>query len=997
MHKVANTFNDNPILNSPYQVPEQYWELNTEGQPTGNCIDGRRRSQHLVPIPEAQQQRRKSDLEPQLNLEDDTKENPIINHIRSLVDDWRAKPEEKWGVTSITTRLLRHWREGGTAPKPFFCQVEAAETLIWLNEVAPSFEEGKKILTELEEANREANPELFRFASKMATGAGKTLVMAMMIAYHTLNKVRQPKSKRFSSHFLIITPGITIRDRLRVLLPSDPDNYYARSKIVPDEYLNDIQRAQIVITNYHAFKHRETVAMSSGARAILKGHAESDISTVESVGQMLTRVCKELLNAKSVVVINDEAHHCYRHKVNAGKTSLTGDDREEADKNNEAARLWISGIESLGEKNNIKAIYDLSATPFFLRGSGYREGKLFPWTVSDFALMDAIESGIVKLPRVPIDDGTMSEDKLPIYRNLYKHVAKDLPKKGRRKQGQMDPEDLPVTLQAALETLYGHYEKTSVVWDKSGSTVPPVFIVVCNNTSTSKLVYDFISGYELPKHLGRWKKGKFPLFSNVGDNEKPSNRLRTLLIDSEQIDSGESMSKEFKQLAAPEIDQFQKERRQRNQGRDSEKITDEDLLREVMNTIGKKGKLGEQIRCVVSVSMLTEGWDTNNVTHILGVRAFGTQLLCEQVVGRGLRRYTYEVEEDGKFAPEYADVFGVPFSFATGTKIDEPKPLKQQYRVHAQRDRAHASIHFPRVRAYTIRIPDKKLVAKFNENHRMTLKLEDAPPKTLQRSIVGEEVSMTLERLKQYRENEIVFHLAAETTRMFADKDGEMLPARFRDLVPITRRWMKDYLTCPSGTLNAYLMWKKNTVSAAEKIRSACIRELEGEKAIIPVVDKFNPEGSSFHVDFLTRKLLRFDTSPGKCHVNIAVCDSNWEVNFCQFLEDEPAVHAWIRNEGLGFEIPYEYNEKSHVYLPDFIVRMEDGHGADNLRNLIVEIKGYRDDKDKVKAETAEGQWVPAVKNDGRWGYWDFVEITNMEQAREILADIASGRKARDE
>ena len=910
------------------------------------------------------------------------------------MDDWRAKPEEKWGVTPITARLLKHWREGLTTPKPFFCQVEAAETLIWLNEVAPGgLKEGQKILTELEEANGEANPELFRFASKMATGAGKTFVMAMMIAYHTLNKVRQPNSKRFSNHFLVITPGITIRDRLRVLLPSDPDNYYAQKKIVPDEYLHDIQRAQVVITNYHAFKHRETVTMSSGARAILKGHADTDISTIESDGQMLARVCKELLNAKSVVVINDEAHHCYRHKVETGKTNLQGDDREEAEKNNEAARLWISGIEALGKKINLKAIYDLSATPFFLRGSGYPEGELFPWAVSDFALMDAIESGIVKLPRVPIDDGTVTVDNVPIYRNLYKHVAKELPKKGRTKQGQMNPEDLPVTLQGALETLYEHYKKTNDLWDKAGIPVPPVFIVVCNNTSTSKLVYDLISGYELPNHPGRWKKGKCALFSNVGDNEKPSNRLRTLLIDSEQIDSGESMSKEFKELAAPEIEQFQKERRQRNQGRGSEKITDEDLLREVMNTIGKKGRLGEQIRCVVSVSMLTEGWDTNNVTHILGVRAFGTQLLCEQVVGRGLRRYSYEVEEDGKFAPEYADVFGVPFTFATGTKTVDIKPPRSQYRVHAQHDRAHAAISFPRVRSYTVRIPDKKLVATFSENSRLTIKREDAPPETQQQSIIGEGVCMTLDHLKKHRENEIVFHIAAETSRLFSDDKGAISPAHFRDLVPITRRWIKDYLSCTGGTFPQYLLWKVNAMRAAERIRLACIAEDAGDEVIIPVVDKFTPEGSSFHIDFFTSKLLRFEGSPAKCHVNLAVCDSSWELNFCQLLDNESAVHAWIRNDGLGFEIPYIDKDESHIYLPDFIVLIDDGSER-GLLNLIVEIKGYKDDKARVKADTAQRQWVPAVNNDGRWGRWAFVEITDMEQAQEILTDIATGRKA---
>ena len=387
--------------------------------------------------------------------------------------------------------------------------------------------------------------------------------------------------------------------------------------------------------------------------------------------------------------------------------------------------------------------------------------------------MDAIESGIVKLPRVPIDDGTVTADNLPVYRNLYKHISSELPKKGRAKQGEMNPEHIPTELQGALQTLYGHYVKTHNTWHDAGISVPPVFIIVCNNTSTSKLVYDYVSGYEIPS-TGRWKKGALPLFSNVSEAGKPSNHIHTLLIDSEQLDSGETMSKEFRDLAKPEIERFQKERRQRQQGRDDGNVTDEELLREVMNTIGQKGHLGEQVRCVVSVSMLTEGWDTNNVTHILGIRAFGTQLLCEQVVGRGLRRYNYDVDEDGKFSAEYADVFGVPFTFATGARIGITKPPKPQTRVKAEDARAHAAISFPRVRGYTIRIPDERLEAKFTEDSRLVITPENAPPRTLQQSIVGEDILMTLDDMKKHRDQRVIFFLAAETAKKFVDEKGQI-------------------------------------------------------------------------------------------------------------------------------------------------------------------------------------------------------------------------------
>ncbi len=997
--KLDADFNVNPILNSPYEIPKYHWQLDAEGQPTGVSVSDRRASMHIVPIPAAQQNRRKGALQlaPELDLEETTKENPIVNHIRKLVDSWRAKPQEKWGVTYVTQRLLSQWREGKTIPKPFFCQIEAAETLIWLNEVAPTFKEGRIILEELKEANLEANPELVRFASKMATGSGKTMVMAMMISYHTLNKVRHPTSTRFSKNFLIIAPGITIKDRLRVLLPADPENYYARSGIVPPEFLEDIKRANIVITNYHTLIRREKIKMSSGVKAVIKGNSAKNISNLETEGQMLERSCKELLHSKDVIVINDEAHHCYRRRVMESQEKLTGEDKDEANKNNESARVWISGIEALGRKVNLKSVYDLSATPFFLSGSGYPEGELFPWVVSDFALLDAIESGIVKVPRVPIYDGTMTPDDLPVYRNIYKHVSNSLPKKGRSKQGTMNPEDIPPELLGALKTLYGNYEKTHDKWANVGVPVPPVFIIVCNNTSTSKLIYDFVSGYELKNQPGRWRKGEFPLFSNVGDNNKPLSRMQTLLIDSEQLDSGESMSDEFKAIAAHEIKQFKRERDLRQQSSASGKITDEELLREVMNTVGERGKLGEQVRCVVSVSMLTEGWDTNNVTHVLGIRAFGTALLCEQVVGRALRRYSYDIEEEGpnkgKFKPEYADVFGVPFKFATGSQVAEILPPKPKYRVKAQDDRSHLAITFPRIKSYTVRFPDETLIANFDENSRHTIVPEDAPPKTEQYGIAGEGVIMTLDHLKLHRHNEVVFFLASKTSKLFADEQGNVPPARFRDLVPITRRWLRDYLTCTGGTFEQYLLWDVNAAIVSEKIKRACIPNNPDGEIIIPVVDKFTPEGSSFHVDYFTRKSRRFETSPHKCHVNLAVCDSDWELNFCQFLEDEASVYSYVRNDGLGFEIPYVYSKQAHNYLPDYIALVDDGHGEDNLLNLIVEIKGQRDDKDRVKADTARRQWVPAVNNDGRWGRWAFVEITNMKEAREILADIITNRQ----
>jgi type III restriction enzyme len=511
---MENAFFSKPILNSPYSYPSRHWELDDKGQPTQQIIEHRRKAEFITPIPKPKKIKASAEQKQLFDFEASdaisTSEQrydptPIINELRQYIDDWRRLPNPSdWLVTPETARLLQHWRHHDFSSfRPFFCQIEAVETCIWLTEVAPKFgKPGKKFLQHLEVANQNANPGLMRLALKLATGAGKTTVMAMIIAWQTINAVRRPNSKTFSRGFLIVTPGLTIRDRLRVLQPNDPDSYYQSREIVPNDMLGDIERAKIVITNYHAFKRRERLEISKGGRSLLQGRGGGALNTLETEGQMLQRVMPELMGMKNIVVINDEAHHCYRERVKdaSGETEddLKGEEKEEAKENNEAARMWISGLETVKRKLGISLVYDLSATPFFLRGSGYLEGTLFPWTVSDFSLMDAIECGIVKLPRVPVADNVPGGDS-PKFRNLWDEIKKSprgLPKKGRSAGAKgYDPLALPTVLLSALEALYGHYQKTFELWENAGIGVPPVFIVVCNNTSTSELVYKYISGF----------------------------------------------------------------------------------------------------------------------------------------------------------------------------------------------------------------------------------------------------------------------------------------------------------------------------------------------------------------------------------------------------------------------------------------------------------------------------------------------------------------------
>src|ERR1700704_5910239 len=468
---MSNQFFERPILNSPYEYPARHWELDEDGQPTQEIIGNRRKAEFITPIPKPR--KRKDNAAQAALIFDEGKglstekqqydpTSAVINELRYHVDQWRSfQNPNDWKVTPDTQRLLQHWRHHKfTDVRPFFCQIEAVETAIWLTEVAPQLgKTGKRFLEHLADANNGANPELMRLALKLATGAGKTTVMALIIAWQTINAVRQSGSSRFTRGFLVVTPGLTIRDRLRVLQPNDPDSYYKDRELIPGDMLGDLDRAKIVITNYHAFKLRERVELSKGGRSLLQGRGD-ELKTLETEGQMIQRVMPGLMGMKNIMVLNDEGHHCYRRKPGVDDVAdLKGDEKEEAKKNNEAARLWISGLEVIKRKLGVARVIDLSATPFFLRGSGYAEGTLFPWTMNDFSLMDAIECGIVKLPRVPIADNIPGNE-MPMYRNLWEHIKTKMPKKGRGKSATLNPLSLPPQLQTALEALYGHYEKT---------------------------------------------------------------------------------------------------------------------------------------------------------------------------------------------------------------------------------------------------------------------------------------------------------------------------------------------------------------------------------------------------------------------------------------------------------------------------------------------------------------------------------------------------------
>ena len=1011
----ASPFFEQPILNSPYEEPYRHHPLDTDGQPLNEPPrDGRRKSELITPVPRPRKKKRQNADQASLDLRSDdglsTEEQeynptPIINEIRSHVGAWRKLPSGSWGVTPATARLLIYWRSYQfQGVRPFFCQIEAVETVIWLTEVARNKKQYSHIWEHVLGANEQANPELVRLAMKMATGAGKTTVMAMLIAWQAVNAVRSPTSNNFSRGFLIITPGITIKDRLRVLLPSDLDSYYRARELVPSDMLDDIGKAKIVITNYHALALREVLDVNKVGRSLLQGR-HAPIVTRETEGQMVRRVAEELMGLKNIVVINDEAHHCYRERPdNEDIEDLKGDDKKEAESDNEAARLWISGIEMFKRKLGVRAVYDLSATPFFLRGSGYAEGTLFPWTISDFSLMDAIECGIVKLPRVPTADN-IPEAEVPVFRDLWEHIRDDMPRKGRGKgQGELDPSSLPAKLQTAMAALYNHYQETFEKWRTAGIDTPPVFIVVCNNTSASKLVHEWISGWQRPvaedsEELRTVHHGHLSLFSNFDEHGNRLARPNTLLIDSKQLESGEALDDDFRRAAALEIEQYKREIAQREGAGQVGELSDSDLLREVMNTVGKKGRLGEQVRCVVSVAMLTEGWDTNTVTHILGVRAFGTQLLCEQVVGRGLRRYSYDLNNDGLFNVEYADIMGIPFDFTAKPQVAPVNPPKKMTRVAAQRDRAALEMIFPRVVGYRIDLPEEKLQANFGDNSRLVLTPHmTGPGETLLEGIVGEGVTLRVADMKNMRPSTVSFELAKYLLYThFRDADGEPKLHLFYQIQRIVRRWIDEgYLECKGGTGPWMLQIREVAAQAVERIYNSIAAAIGDKERIRAVLDPYNPKGSTRHVGFMTSKDL-YETDPAKCHINYVVTDSGWEAEFARAAEAHPRVISYVKNQGLGLEVPYKDGAVARLYVPDFIVNIDDGRGSEDPLHLIVEVKGYRQENVKLKSETMHQKWIRGVNNLGAYGRWAFKEFTDvfeMQKELSALIDRAVGVNA---
>ena len=1033
----------NPILNNPYEEPRQHYATNRAGElDYARPMPGRRIfTPDILTIPLPQQAQR--DLMELNEVAAADHGNHLVNLLRREVAAWRAAQYPQ--TTRITRELLQFWflnDERDFTQCLFFAQREAIETAIWLNEVAEKSNVGQHVLRRLETEWRQVSAAaLPRIAFKMATGTGKTVVMGALIAYHYFNRLEYRNDPRFADNFLVITPGITIRDRLGVLrvytrTGAEAADYYYVRYLVPKTWREKNLaplNSKIVITNYHTFEPR---TLQGNKRSPFDGKIGTDgkkQEATEDAAQVVARVLSHFKAGSRLLVINDEAHHCYLPR----QDDRTAEGEPTKDENVRAA-VWFTGLLRLAGRFKLRSIYDLSATPYYLTGSGYDPYSLFPWVVSDFGLIEAIESGLVKIPFLPQWDDT-PELEMPVLRNLYEHVKDKLPKAGQRRlrarakesgeELREAPPQLPDTLKAALKQFYQHYEEDFHHRKHSVGTQgraqlemedqPPVFIVVCNNTSVSREVFKYIAGYEQPTDddnaTPQVVPGVFDLFTNYDPATlRPRPRPPSLLIDSDALENSGQIDASFKRVFTREIELFKRDYARVHGHGAAEQITEAELLREVVNTVGKRGTLGAHIRCVVSVSMLNEGWDANTVTHIVGIRAFGSQLLCEQVAGRALRRRSYYLQtydKDGqpttdkrrivsrKFPPEYAHIIGVPFKLFKGGK-SVPPPPNDTTRVFALAERIDThEITFPDVEGYRVEYPDGALTHSLDQLDDYALDGSKLPTKTiLANAVSSEKRNLSLDDILAIREQEIIFRITKDLVRdHFSNEPANPEFHRFHELKAIVAEWYARKVR----VIGKDARWKRLLYFADPKQVVAHVARAinpaptnDGQPRIRPILNYYNPTGSSRFVRGQTSR----DTHPTRhSHVNVVVIESGWEAKVAKILDDladEGVLQSWVKNNFLDFHIPYtDAAGQDRLYYPDFILRIAPAKAGP--LHLIVEVSGMKRDKPEKKWAVAN-RWLPAVeavRAQRAWPRWDFIELDEeieVNDARNrILAQLA--------
>jgi len=1023
-----------PILNSPYEEPREHWWIR-EGEPAERR-PGRRPAMYYYRDPKVRLANERDDVGLAIELK-------LVNRIRERVKAWR---EEGWpGVTRTTLELLRGWRREGREHRLFFAQLEAAETIIFLVEARADLRQGIDIKRDEpgEQKAGDGYRGFVRYACKMATGTGKTTVMGMLAAWNILNKVNDRGDARFSDVVLVVCPNVTIRRRLAELDPALGEaSLYVKRDLVPWHLMPFLTRGRVLVTNWHAFelqgvdaggvaakvvragvplRRKETIVIgpktttARGSRYMteqaltalvardrlrvldeerdaaggLKKVLVESTTYVESDAAFVNRVLgREVGDKRNILVMNDEAHHAYR--IRREKPEEDEEEEEDADEFFKEATVWIDGLDRIhGTHQRIGLCVDLSATPYYLGRVGQETNRPFPWVVSDFGLIEAIESGLVKIPQLPVRDSTGAA--VAGYLNIWDWILPQLtPAERGGKRASPKPEAILKYAQTPIAMLGGMWEEERLRWEATSSDArPPVFIIVCKNTQIAKVMYDWLAE-------GRPPAGVAP--SRLDGFSNRDGRVNTIRVDTKVVhetDTGEAKSDEVAWMRMT-LDTVGKVRwPEDSQGRPMYPEGFEALAKKLGRPVDPPGR---DVRCIVSVGMLTEGWDCTTVTHIVGLRPFMSQLLCEQVVGRALRRVSYDPGPDGRLSEEVAQVFGVPFQIAPfkAQKQAAPRETPKRNHVHAIPSRAPYRIEYPRVEGYTQAIHNR-IKVDWSSVPELPLDPTRIPPEVQMKvglpsnqgrpSLLGPgkvtEVSLEAFR-KGHRLQALIFELAEALARHQGDLAGSHAPMHvlFPQLFRIVETYVHEKVVVPSSNdrrdafLSPYYGWLFERL--AEAIRPDIAA---GEVPEVPRYESSRGPGSTDDIDFWTLRDVR---EVRKSHVNYVVADTQkWEQQAAYILDRNERVHAFVKNAGLGFAIPYLDNGEPHDYQPDFIVQLHpDLH-------LILETKGY-DPKADVKRAAAE-RWTAALNADGRHGTWRYGLARSVAEIDGIVSRAATG------
>ncbi len=914
------------ILNSPYEEPREHWFHSRETKAFSQEA-GRRPAGYLKATP-----RFKGTDDPGVFVPI-----PLVDDVRKRIKAWRQAGYP--GVSGITRRLLDHWNadEQRSGPRFFFCQLEAIETLIWFAEAPADAKVGIDVPSD--------GGEFRRLCAKMATGTGKTVVMAMAIAWHILNKVAAPQDARFSKNIFIVAPGLTVKNRLSVLHPADADNYYKEFDVVPSELMDKMRRGKVRICNWHTL-HWETADKIRRKKGVDKRGVMSDEAYVRDV-------LGDVAGARNVLVINDEAHHAWRVPPGA-KNKGAKDSVEEA-------TVWVGGLDRIHRARGILACYDFSATPFMPSGKQSSEEDLFGWIVSDFSLSDAVESGLVKTPRVVVRDDALPDART--YKSRLYHIYNDPEVKDDFNGGAKPETPLPDIVRIAY-TLLGHdWQKTKALWAREGAPTPPVMITVANRTETAARI----------NHALRKKKIQIDALC------VPE---RILHVDSKVLAAAEAME-ETTPINGAGAGGTEVTGRKRTS---KEKAAE--FLRRQVDTVGKPGQPGERIQKVISVGMLSEGWDARTVTHIMGLRAFTSQLLCEQVVGRGLRRLSYDLNENGMLDPEYVNVFGVPFTFLPHEQSDDlpPPPPVPKTAIEPVADKRQFEITWPNVvridYSYSPRLSvDWAKVAPLTLKAEQTPRLAELAPTVEGKADVTKIETVDIENLAgTLRMQRLVFEASQS---VYEQMQGEWKGGRETLIAQIigladefirSNRIQIEPRAYHDDALRRRLMIALNATKVVQHFQNAI--RFENVAGTELVFDRDRPIRSTG--DMRTWYTSRPCEYSQRSHVNFCVYDGTWEAAEAFELDRNPAVDAWVKNDHLGFEILYTHNGIVRKYWPDFIVRMKSG------KFLVLETKGRETEQDKTKRRFLE-EWTRAVNEDGRFGQWCADVSRSPSDVKDIL------------